>query len=51
MEETFDWRMVTASPMDGFLLATAEALKALVEVLSRACWLTLDTSFDNIFDN
>jgi len=30
--ETLDWRMVTASPIDGFFeLATVEALKALVE--------------------
>ena len=31
--ETFDWRMVTASPIEGFLeaLATVEALKARVE--------------------
>jgi len=31
--ETFDWRIVTASPIDGFLeaLATEVALKALVE--------------------
>ena len=29
MFETLDWRMVTASPMDGFLLTIAEALKAL----------------------
>ena len=27
--ETLDWRMVTASPIDGFLLTIAEALKAL----------------------
>jgi hypothetical protein len=39
--------MVTASPMDGFLLAPAEALNALVEVFNKA-WF-LDTSFDNIF--
>jgi hypothetical protein len=35
MLETLDWRIVTASPMDGFLLATAEALKALAERLRR----------------
>jgi hypothetical protein len=29
MLDTLDWRMVTASPIDGFLLAVAEALKAL----------------------
>jgi hypothetical protein len=34
MDETFDWRIVTASPIDGFLLATAEALKALAERLT-----------------
>jgi len=40
--------MVTASPMDGFLLVTAEALNALVERLMRD-WFLLATSFDNIF--
>ena len=34
MLETLDWRMVTASPMDGFLWAIAEALKALVLISS-----------------
>mmetsp|Transcript_108989 Transcript_108989/g.150729 ORF Transcript_108989/g.150729 Transcript_108989/m.150729 type:complete len:206 (-) Transcript_108989:19-636(-) len=39
--ETFCWRMVTASPMEGFLLAdaTAEARKALVvKLVSWCCW-------------
>jgi len=35
MLATFDWRMVTASPIEGFLLATAEALKALEVLLRR----------------
>jgi hypothetical protein len=30
MLETLDWRMVTASPMDGFLFIWGLALKALV---------------------
>jgi hypothetical protein len=40
--------MVTASPIDGFLLAAAEALKALVERLTRF-WFLLAISLDNIF--
>jgi hypothetical protein len=35
MLETLDWRMVTASPMEGFLFATADALKARVAVFTR----------------
>ena len=35
MEDTFDWRIVTASPMDGFLFWTAEALKALMLMFTR----------------
>jgi len=37
MPETFDWRMVTASPMEGFLLATTEVLNALLDRLSMDC--------------
>jgi hypothetical protein len=49
MLETLDWRMVTASPMEGFLFEAAEALKALAEVLSKFCWAgTLEMSLDNI---
>jgi hypothetical protein len=46
MPETLDWRIVTASPMDGFLLATAEALKALVDRFNIG-WF-LEMSLDNI---
>jgi hypothetical protein len=50
MLETLDWRMVTASPMDGFLSATAEALKALTEVFTNIGNLfCLATNLDNIF--
>jgi hypothetical protein len=38
--------MVTASPIDGFLLAAAEALKALLDMLIMA-WF-LEMSLDNI---
>jgi hypothetical protein len=48
MLETFDWRMVTASPMDGFLSVTAEALKALAALLTMSGSLFLDTSLDNM---
>ena len=49
MLDTFDWRMVTASPMEGFLLATAEALKALAVVFNKVCWVfSLDTSLESI---
>jgi len=49
MELTFDCRMVTASPMEGFLLATAEALKARVALLTRLWdWFMRDIIFDNI---
>ena len=48
MLETLDWRMVTASPMDGFLSATAEALKALVALFTIIGSLFFDTNLDNI---
>lgn len=35
MLETLDWRMVTASPIDGFLLRIAADLKDLAE------WFTI----------
>jgi hypothetical protein len=38
--------MVTASPIDGFLLAAAEALKALLDMVSML-WF-LEMSLDNI---
>jgi len=38
--------MVTASPIDGFLLAAAEALKALVDMF-KTFWF-LEMSLDNI---
>jgi len=38
--------MVTASPIDGFLLAAADILKALVDMLSMP-WF-LEMSLDNI---
>jgi len=38
--------MVTASPIDGFLLAQAEALKALVEMFNMLGFLEI--SLDNI---
>lgn len=44
--DTLDWRMVTASPIDGFLLAAAEALKALVDMF-KTFWF-LEMSLDNI---
>jgi hypothetical protein len=44
--------MVTASPIDGFLLATAEALKALAEMFNKFWdWFILYTSLDNILMN
>ena len=43
--------MVTASPIDGFLLATAEALKALVERLTMEGLFAWATSLDNIVLN
>jgi len=49
MPETLDWRMVTASPIDGFLSATAEALKALVALFTIIGSLFYDTNLDNIF--
>jgi len=48
MLETLDWRMVTASPMDGFLLAQAEALKALVLLFTIIGSLFCETNLDNI---
>ena len=49
IEETFDWRMVTASPIEGFLLMIAEDLKPLAATLIMgAILLALDTNFDNI---
>jgi hypothetical protein len=48
MLETLDWRMVTASPIDGFLSATAEALKALVVLLTIIGSLFFETNLDNI---
>jgi hypothetical protein len=45
MPDTLDWRMVTASPMDGFLLVEEEALKALFTM--RGSWF-LWTNLDNI---
>jgi hypothetical protein len=51
MLDTLDWRMVTASPMDGFLLATQVALKPLWAMFtSVCCWAYLEMSFDNIFE-
>ena len=55
MEETFDWRMVTASPMEGFLLTMGEARKPLLATcimdMVGANLVALDTNFDNIFNN
>ena len=55
MEETLDWRMVTASPMDGFLFTIGEARKPLEATciidIDGANLVALDTNFDNIFNN
>jgi hypothetical protein len=49
MLETLDYKMVTASPIDGFLFDTAEALKPLADILTRVYdWFIFDTNFDNI---
>lgn len=48
MLDTLDCRMVTASPMEGFLWATMEALNALWEKKERCEEGSLLTSFDNI---
>jgi len=41
--------MVTASPIEGFLLAWGLALKALKAILVRFyCWLNLVNNLDNI---
>lgn len=51
MLETLDWRMVTASPIEGFLWSWGAALKALVErYVILDYWLNLETSFDNILN-
>jgi hypothetical protein len=46
--ETLDWRMVTASPIEGFLEAAAtwEALKPMVA--TEVSWLDLVESVENI---
>ena len=50
MLDTLDWRIVTASPMDGFLWAIAEALNPLWAMFTRVAFeLYLETSLDNIF--
>ena len=50
MLETLDWRMVTASPIDGFLLTIAEALNPLWAMFTIVwCCAYLETSLDNIF--
>jgi hypothetical protein len=48
MLETLDWRMVTASPIDGFLLATADTLKALEALFTIIGSLFCETNLDNI---
>ena len=50
MLDTFDWRMVTASPMDGFLFTMADALNPLWAMFTSAAFETfLEMSLDNIF--
>ena len=57
MDETFDWRMVTASPIDGFLFTMGEDLKPLLAIcicmddMAGANLVALDTNLDNIFNN
>ena len=50
--ETLDWRIVTASPIEGFmldlLLATAEARKARDEKEVSCCWPTREITLENI---
>ena len=53
MPETLDWRIVTASPIEGFdvllLLAMAEARKARDWIeLSDWAWLTREITLENI---
>ena len=51
MPETLDWRIVTASPIEGFwlALAMAEARKARVcSEVSCWYWLTLEITLENI---
>ena len=46
MPETLAWRIVTASPMDGFLLAMAADLKDMAEVFTMH-----GSCFEAILDN
>lgn len=51
MPETLDWRIVTASPIEGFepALATAEARKARAgREVSELNWLALEITLENI---